>query len=396
MTTLSPLVTRALFIGVCSALPGACAVASGVRLPGEPIELSDGGLNGGTSGTNGGVLALAGRPSSGSAGGSNGAGGRSGFGEGGIIVGEGGIIVGAGGIIVGAGGVTEGAGGDASGGAPAAAGGAGTPAGPPAAGGTPPSDPPPPTSTTTHLTTPGGRGFLLHVPAALNTSVPVPLVFVHHGYNGSADQIRELTHFDNLADENGFVVAFPEGAGATWNAGLGVCGFGQFVTGISDDFTFVSEMIATIAQSVAIDRRRVFTTGFSMGGYFANNIGCNRPDLVRGIAPHSGGGPPAGCQSGPMPALILHGTLDSLIWYMCGQQARDAWVAHNGCSSQVDVVPVKGGSCEWSRGCPPGGQVTFCHFEGMDHGWAGATGKDGGGTQYADASRIVWEFFSKL
>jgi polyhydroxybutyrate depolymerase len=163
----------------------------------------------------------------------------------------------------------------------------------------------------------------------VNPNVPVPLVFVHHGYNGSADQIRQLTHFDTLADEKGFVVAFPEGAGATWNAGLGVCGFGQFVTGISDDFGFVSEMIATIAASIAIDRRRVFTTGFSMGGYFANNIGCNRPDLA-GSAP-LGRRTAGGLQSGPMPALIMHGTLDSLIWYV-RQQARDAWVAHNGCS----------------------------------------------------------------
>jgi polyhydroxybutyrate depolymerase len=225
--------------------------------------------------------------------------------------------------------------------------------------------------------------------------VPVPLLFVHHGYNGSADQIRQLTHFDSIADEKGFVVAFPEGAGATWNAGLGVCGFGQFVTGLADDFTFVAEMITTTAARVTVDRARVFTTGFSMGGYFANNIGCNRPDLVRGIAPHSGGGPPAGCKADPVPALIVHGTIDSLIWYMCGQQARDAWVSHNRCSTQVDVVPVKGGACEWNRGCPRGGQVTFCHFDGMDHGWAGATGKDGGGAQYEDVSRVIWDFFSK-
>jgi polyhydroxybutyrate depolymerase len=225
--------------------------------------------------------------------------------------------------------------------------------------------------------------------------VPVPLLFVHHGYNGSADQIRQLTRFDKIADEKGFVVAFPEGAGATWNAGLGVCGFGQFVTGLSDDFSFVAEMITTILGKVQVDRNRVFTTGFSMGGYFANNIGCNRPDLVRGIAPHSGGGPPAGCKTNPVPALIVHGSIDSLIWYMCGQQARDAWVSHNRCSTQVDVVPVKGGACEWNRNCPRGGQVTFCHFDGMDHGWAGATGKDGGGTQYEDASRVIWDFFSK-
>ena len=92
-----------------------------------------------------------------------------------------------------------------------------------------------------------------------------------------------------------------------------------------------------------------------MGGYFANHIGCMRHDLVRAIAPHSGGGPPAGCVDGPMPALVVHGTADPLIFYLCGVQARDFWVSHNGCKSEVDVVPVKGGSCERNRGCPAGG-----------------------------------------
>jgi poly(3-hydroxybutyrate) depolymerase len=94
-----------------------------------------------------------------------------------------------------------------------------------------------------------------------------------------------------------------------------------------------------------------------------------------------------------MPAFIVHGTADPLIWYQCGVQAQQFWETHNGCSPEVDVKPVKGGACEWSRGCADGGQVVFCHMDGMVHGWAGADGKDGGGTQYENISRVIWDFF---
>lgn len=258
---------------------------------------------------------------------------------------------------------------------------------PPSAGGA--------AGTLTRRTTPGGRSFLVDVPSSIDPAAPTPVLFVHHGYNGSADQVRQLTRFDTIANEKGFVAVFPEGIGSTWNAGVGVCGFGQFVTGLSDDFGFEQEMIQAVESSVHVDRARVFVTGFSICGYFANNVGCMRPDLVRGIAPHSGGGPPPGCVAGPMPALIVHGTADSLIWYQCGVQAREYWSGHNGCSSQVDIVPVKGGACEWHRGCQKGGQVVFCHMDGMSHGWAGIDGHDGGGSQYEDISRVIWDFFSQ-
>jgi hypothetical protein len=45
--------------------------------------------------------------------------------------------------------------------------------------------------------------------------------------------------------------------------------------------------------------------------------------------------------------------------------------AKNGCGPGVDSKPVKGGTCEYSQGCPPDGQVVFCKFDGMSHHWAG-------------------------
>jgi len=237
------------------------------------------------------------------------------------------------------------------------------------------------------------RSYLRYVPPNLDPNQPARVVFVHHGYTMSGEIMRTLTQYQALADADGFVVGFPDGVGSTWNAGMGVCGAGAFVSGNADDFGFVAAMIDDIEASQCVDRAHVFVTGFSMGGYFSNRIGCKRPDLVAAVAPHSGGGPPAGCVPGVKPVMLIHGTGDTLITYSCGVQARDFWVMHNGCSTAVDNVQVLGGTCEYNQNCPPGGQVVLCHMEGMPHGWAGHTGQYGGGTQYEDATALTWNFF---
>lgn len=57
-------------------------------------------------------------------------------------------------------------------------------------------------------------------------------------------------------------------------------------------------------------------------------------------------------------------------------------------------MPVMGGTCEWSRGCPANGQVVFCSFQGMGHGWAGSLNPFAlGGTQFESATALMWSFF---
>jgi poly(3-hydroxybutyrate) depolymerase len=108
----------------------------------------------------------------------------------------------------------------------------------------------------------------------------------------SGEDMKTLTSWTEIADEEGIVVVFPDGGGfAPWNVGeKTVCSAGEVVNDTTqDDFGFVENMIENIDQAVCVDRTKVFVTGFSMGGYFTNNIACHRPNLVRAVAPHSGG-----------------------------------------------------------------------------------------------------------
>src|SRR4030042_1046173 len=90
-----------------------------------------------------------------------------------------------------------------------------------------------PVGTTRHTLIHGGlnRSYLLYVPAAVDWSKPVPLVFVLHGGTGNAESAVRMSGFHAVADRHGFLVAYPNGTNRlgddillTWNGGA-CCGY---------------------------------------------------------------------------------------------------------------------------------------------------------------------------
>jgi polyhydroxybutyrate depolymerase len=230
-------------------------------------------------------------------------------------------------------------------------------------------------------------------------------VLIFHGANMSAAQMRDLTGFERLADEHGFIAVFADGdAELTWNirpADTQVCGIGELFTNPeANDFQFVDDMIADVARSRCVDRARVFATGFSMGGYFSHHLACQRPDLLRAAAPHSSGTYPGPCK-GKVPMLMLNGTGDLVVDVDCGRSVLDLWVTRNGCSKEFERENIERGHCERQLGCPERAQVTLCLLDDMCHAWAGrGTGAllcladFGSGPDYEDASALIWRFFA--
>jgi poly(3-hydroxybutyrate) depolymerase len=237
----------------------------------------------------------------------------------------------------------------------------------------------------------GGKGPILrrygvYLPKSASATTPLPLVTMAHGYAMSAQGMYDVTPYGAKAEKEGFVVAFMDAqvngplnretfAGpGPWNVGKDVHGPGHDIEADTDDFGFLRELRKDVESYQKVDPDHVFQTGFSMGGYFTNHVGCVLGRAaVRAIAPHSGGTFRFNnlCATGHMPVILFHGTSDIVIGPRWGLEARDEWVAKNGCSTTVDVVPVKGGRCEVHRGCPADGQVQMCIFDHMNHGWAG-------------------------
>jgi polyhydroxybutyrate depolymerase len=244
------------------------------------------------------------------------------------------------------------------------------------------------------------RTFVHYAPANLDPNTPAPVVIMVHGWTMSGQQMYDITRYHEIADREGIVVMYPDGQPASlgpWNVGDAACpsSFAILPIATGDDQAFVDAMIAFAAADQCVAREHVFVTGFSMGGYFSNETGCLRSDIAA-IGPHSGGSHDfSACPAPPKPAIIFHGTMDGVIPVGCGKQARDRWVQHNGCDSQVENVSVMGGHCEYSKGCPADGQVVLCLFDGMGHGWAGGQGAVSSFPDFESASLLSWEFFKK-
>ena len=255
------------------------------------------------------------------------------------------------------------------------------------------------------------RTYIVYLPEGVSPTEPVPLVFVHHGYTMSGQNMYDITGYTTLADNEHVAVAFPDGQGgpsnltAPWNVGQNVCASstGAPPNATGDDYAFLDAMKADIAQDQCLDLDHVFVTGFSMGGYFSHHVGCTRPD-IRAVAPHSGGTHSLDdCPVARKPIIIFHGLADPLIPDGCDDPhgvpvlgvtpSAAAWAEHNGCTQNVTTVRVDHGTCYVYQGCPSDGQVELCTFDFMGHCWAGGVAGLYGCADHASATRLEWDFF---
>lgn len=240
------------------------------------------------------------------------------------------------------------------------------------------------------------RTFVAYVPEDLDPSQPTPLVIAPHGFAMTGETMYEVTGFKELSDREQFAVVFPDGESffAPWNVGEGISGGVSAVGASGDDQGFLDAIIDFVDRDLCLDRDHVFVSGFSMGGYFSNEVGCLRSD-VASVGPHSGGSHDlAECEGSIKPVILFHGVLDAVVPYEENALlARDRWLERNGCDAAFDEKPVKGGSCEYYQSCPERAQVVLCHFEEMGHTWAG--GVDGlyGNSAMASAAELAWKFW---
>lgn len=74
-----------------------------------------------------------------------------------------------------------------------------------------------------------------------------------------------------------------------------------------------------------IDRKRVYITGLSMGGFGTFDLLMRRPDLFAAGLPLCGGGDPHYAERiKNIPLWVLHGTLDEVVLPRCSRQIVEA------------------------------------------------------------------------
>jgi polyhydroxybutyrate depolymerase len=239
------------------------------------------------------------------------------------------------------------------------------------------------------------------------------LVLNFHGTGGSPGLHAQITEFEILGEEMGFLVASPEakfpmkGDGRlTWNVDLHQDGV--------DDVLFVREMIRQISEEYAVDPKRIYATGWSGGGRMCSRLACSASDLVAAIGPVAGIRYPEDCNpSRPVPIITFHGRLDELnhyvhradsstYWRMGVEDAIAGWVVSNECmrAPSVDAVSATVDRVSYSN-CREGGDIVFYRSDDAGHTWPGSpfanVMKEEWGLGITNdeiaATKLIWAFF---
>lgn len=229
------------------------------------------------------------------------------------------------------------------------------------------------------------RTYALYVPPSHDGSKRYPLVFVFHGDGGTGASIRKAFGLEAVANDAAIFV-YPDGEGHSWNL--------DAKAGANPDIALFDALVSEMKSKWSVDDERIFATGYSSGGYFANQLGCRRGSVLRAVATHAAGGPYGAddeyddsgnlvCPEPPVAALVSHGTADTTVAPSEGVSSRDHWRRVNACSNAT--TPHAPSPCVEYIGCAPGRPVVWCEVPGVGHVvWP------------AEGAKATWSFFASL
>ena len=245
------------------------------------------------------------------------------------------------------------------------------------------------------------RNFIVHTPPNYNpNNNPLPLVFVLHGYTSQAPIIRNYSGFDNIADEENFIVVYVQGVtditGTTgWNVDV-VSTFDEV-----DDIGLFAALIKYFKANYNIANDKIFSTGMSLGGFMSYRLACEL-DEINSIGSVTGSmAVYYHCVPPNQKSIIhLHGTSDTVVpyngnsWTYSVENAHSFWANYNNCQNQSEItVPDFNGDGVYSTelisyDCDGDREVILYSIENAGHTWfTKAGGYD------VDTSELIWEFF---
>jgi polyhydroxybutyrate depolymerase len=278
------------------------------------------------------------------------------------------------------------------------------------------------------------RTFEYYIPSGYDGSEAVPLLFSFHGLGSSGVEQIDLTKFDVLAEQEGFIGVFPDatelpmdpenpcyenvvlvglaGSNIQWNIGLNWSL--QYCADI-DDVGFVSNMVDWFDDNYNIDASQVYATGMSNGAMFSHYLALTLPGTFAGIAPVCS---PlttnmTGLSVTPVTVIMMMGTDDPIVAYDGDPIASiysmndtiDFWLDVDGIPLETEPVetvwgPTSSDSTVVTRyvysGGTDGTEVILFKVDGGGHTWPG-------GPQYApelyigkvtthiDGSALIWK-----
>ncbi len=206
-----------------------------------------------------------------------------------------------------------------------------------------------------------GRDIHVYAPSGLKAKSP--LLISCHGMNQDPNYQQENTHWEAVADTAGFVVVYPRGGTemSTWD-----------ISG-NKDTKWMTEIIAQMVKDYDIDEKRVYLSGFSMGGMFTYNAMSKIADKIAAYAPTSGTNVMGASKAQrPVPIIHPHGTTDDVLPYNQVEGFLKNYRDQFNCPSQAEVqdnYPHQGEKATMYTWGPCDGGVYIKHMklEGRGH-----------------------------
>ena len=255
------------------------------------------------------------------------------------------------------------------------------------------------------------RCWNVFVPKTVNLSQEVPMVIDLHGNTLTMQNQRDLSEFDDLAEDNGFIAVWPQGYDNSWNSGYCCSTAGEL--GLNDT-GLILEIIDRVVFNHSIDESRIYLTGWSNGCSLSQKLANEHSDVFAAIA----------CMSyyllddpipyyTPIPIMEIHGLEDQIILYsndaihLPNTEAQEhgaiqnllQWAEMNNCegSTPDSNQPSTFYSVQSFTNCDNDSEVSLVTLYAADHNPYEESYDifpGNGGT--VDTNGIAWEFLSRF
>ena len=128
------------------------------------------------------------------------------------------------------------------------------------------------------------RKYFVYKPSKIAENPPLVIYF--HGSLGTGENMRNLSgfDFDYIANEYGFLVAYPDGYENHWNDCRRSASYSANIENI-DDVGFVKALISQLQSDFNIDPQKVIVSGFSNGGHMVYRLAMEAPESIFIAAP---------------------------------------------------------------------------------------------------------------
>jgi polyhydroxybutyrate depolymerase len=271
------------------------------------------------------------------------------------------------------------------------------------------------------------REYILHVPENLNNDSSI--VFVIHGYTGSAEGIAAYSGMNSIAEREGFIAVYPPGTADSYGHAFFNVSYGFNDESTINDVSFIRELVKSISHEFNLKRKKAFATGMSNGGEMSYLLACTSSDLFKAVAPVAGvlmKGLKDSCElNSPVPVFEIHGTADKISLFEGDLNNEEGWGAYYDVPSTIDffaeryqlvnktvkqITSKESGADydifferHWTNDLEE--EVWMYRIEGGRHVWPGTKFKwwndplarlyFGSGNEDINASEEVWAFFKK-